>query len=156
MASAIAIPLARSVEALVVQPYEVTGEIVNVLRLERAPLEIWLECARCLLAQGQVDTYKMLLRAAIDEASSRRDPSPHAKFVHVQLLCSLADLHLQQARLAGDTEKRRELHNTANTLYFEAQRVDHLEMLPHLGLGEAALSMVRLSREEVETPHACR
>lgn len=144
MASAIAIPLARSADALLVQPHELTDDIVTILRLERAPLEIWIECARGLLAQGNVTSYSKILRAICDEASTRRDPSPNAKFVHVQALCSLADLNLQEARLTEDPEKKRELNTTANKLYFEALKVSHLEMLPHLGLGEQALAAVRI------------
>ena len=150
MASAIAIPLARSPEALVIYPHELSDGIITVLKQEQVPLEIWLECARGLLGQGQVDAYTTLLRAITVEATSRRDPSPQARFVHVQALCSLADLHLQQARLAEDVEQRRELHTTASNLYFAAQRVDHREMLPHMGLGEFAMSTVRMGLKIVK------
>lgn len=149
MTSIIAIPLARTSEVIVVQPYELTDDILNILRLESAPLEVWMECARGFLVQGRVDMYAKLLRATIDEAVARRSASPQAKFFHVQALCSLGDLNLQQAHLAEDQEQRRTLGAEANKLYFSAQKVNHLEMLPRLGLGEAALSNASLLRDHI-------
>jgi hypothetical protein len=141
MATAVTIPLPKSRESLVVQINELNEDIISILRGEDVDLKYWLECGRGLLSQGRVEAYERLLKSLIDEARRQRRP-PQPIFIHVQALCSLADLKQQQARLEEDPEKKRLLLNDANKLYFDAQKVDHREILPHLGLGELSLSKV--------------
>lgn len=141
MATAVTIPLPKSRESLIVQIDELSEDIISILRREDVDLKYWLECGRGLLSQGRVEAYTKLLKSLISEAALQHR-SPQAKFIHVQALCSLADLQQQQARLTEDQEKKRVLFAEANKLYFDAQKVDHQEMLPHLGLGELSLSKV--------------
>ena len=143
MATAAIIPLANSQELLVVEPSELSDDIIRILQRENVKFEIWMDCARGFLSQGRVDEYTRLLNSLISEVQRRRDYSPQAIFIHVQAICSLADLYQQQARLTEDSEQKRKLNAEANKLYFEARRIEDKEMLPYLGLGELALSTVR-------------
>lgn len=146
MSESIAIPLPRSGgEILTIRLDELPDNISTILRMEMAPLDTWLECSKILLMQGRIDTYARLLQDAIDEASAQQYHSPHAKYVLIKALCSLADLHVQQGRLAEDREKRQQLFGQAQKHYFRAQKVDNLELLPHIGLGEMALLSVCFS-----------
>jgi hypothetical protein len=141
MATVVTIPLQKSRESLVVNLNELNEDIILILRREDVDLKVWLECGRGLLSQDRVQAYEKLLKSLIDEAQHQKR-RPQATFIHVQALCSLADLKKQQARLAEDPEKKRLLFAEANNLYFDAQKVDHQEILPHLGLGELSLSKV--------------
>ncbi|KAL4539716.1 hypothetical protein Ndes2437B_g01927 [Nannochloris sp. 'desiccata'] len=151
MATAVTIPLPKSRESLVVNVIDLNEDIISILRREDVDLKFWLECGRALLSQGLVEAYAKLLKSLIDEAARSR--SRHDTFIHVQALCSLANLRQQQARLSEDLEKKRLLFAEANKLYFDAQKVDHQEILPHLGLGELSLSKgdTDLARKEFET-----
>jgi len=140
MATAVTIPLPKSRERLVVDLIDLNEDIISILRREGVELKFWLDCGRGLLSQGRVEAYAKLLKSLIDEAARSR--SRQDTFIHVQALCSLADLRQQQARLSEDLEKKRLLFAEANRLYFDAQKVDHQENLPHLGLGELSLSKV--------------
>jgi hypothetical protein len=141
MATAVTIPLPKSRESLVVNVNELNEDIISILRREDVDLKYWLECGRGLLSQGRVEAYEKLLKSLIDEAARpRRSSQP--RFIHIQALCSLADLKQQQGRLEENPEKKRLLIVEANGLYFDAQKVDHQEILPHLGLGELSLSRV--------------
>lgn len=143
MATAVTIPLARSHELLVLDPRELSDDIIRILQRENVNFEIWLNCARGLLSQGRVDDYIRLLKSLINEVQQRPN-SAQTKFIHVQAICSLADLYQQQSRLTEDTEQKRQLTSQANALYFSAIKVDTQEMLPHIGIGEQAFDKVRM------------
>jgi hypothetical protein len=146
MANVIRIPLPRSGETLVIRSYELSETITSILRSERVPLEIWMDCARGFLAEGKLEEYtNLLLAVKAEEENQRWNGSSRDKFVPIQALCSLADLKLQEARLAEDEKTRSELLNKAQKLYLQAQNLDVLEMLPQLGLGEISLMNVRFT-----------
>ena len=142
MATAVSIPLQRSREVLVVQQHELSESIIPILRRENVELEIWLQCARGLLRRGDVEAYTKILQSLIKEVEHIRSPTSQERFIQIQAICSLADLNLQQARLTASAETKRQLYADANRLYFDAEKVDSQEMLPHLGLGELALNRV--------------
>lgn len=150
------IPLARSHEVLAVKSHEISEDIVRVLINERASPDIWLECARVFLQQGRLDSYTRLLTTLISELPRWRGSGSSTRFAQVRAMCALADVHVQQASAADDAEAKRREYNAANRLYFEAQRVDHMEMLPHLGLGQAALAMGDISTARREFENASR
>lgn len=130
------------IQTLVLSPQDVKDQgraIVNVLQKENVPIDIWMNCARCLLNQGQIEDYSALLRIIANEAQKVRN----ATFLRIQALCSLGDLKLQQAKLSSNDDEKRSLAAEARILYFDAQKLDGQEMLPLLGIGEVALFNVR-------------
>lgn len=151
----VVIPLSRGSESLIIPASEVSEDIIRILIYERAPLESWLDAARILLVQGRENTFEKLLRTLIDEIPRWRGQSD-ARFARVQAMCALADFYLQQALLSEDPEAKREHCSAATRLCFEAQRVDHTEMLPHLGLGHAAVIIGDTSTARKEFEDASR
>ena len=129
----------RDQEILIIQPHEVSEEIISILKNERVDFQIWFDCARALLSQGHIDSYKRLLNTLSGEIRGLPNPTDRERFIRVQSICCLGDLAQQQARLSTNPEEKRRLITEANSCYFDAVRVDNKEMLPHIGLGQCAL-----------------
>eukprot|EP00191_Tetraselmis_sp_GSL018_P024283 CAMPEP_0177627260 /NCGR_PEP_ID=MMETSP0419_2-20121207/31106_1 /TAXON_ID=582737 /ORGANISM="Tetraselmis sp., Strain GSL018" /LENGTH=1041 /DNA_ID=CAMNT_0019128397 /DNA_START=74 /DNA_END=3200 /DNA_ORIENTATION=+ len=111
------------------------NDLLEVLRGEVAPLELWLALAKVYLSQGNVNNFLRLM----EEACSPEAEEFYEAYSRIRMFCALAAYYTHRGR----TEKghqRNEAFNTARQLLQEARRIDFSEQLPVLGMAQLALA----------------
>lgn len=150
---AITIPVGRSGhEFIQVGAWELTDDILNILKLEAPPLETWLEVAKGFLAQGRPDAYANVLAASVRQGAAYDDGSRRAVFCRIKILCSLAEYQLQQARLITDAAQKGVATNAAYRTLLMAKELDKAEMLPVLCIGHWQLHKVHSHQHSLAAP----
>jgi hypothetical protein len=119
--------------------------LLRVLRSSDAPIEAWRIAAEHLLVYGGPQGphhFEAVLTEATEREEGRRK-GPNESFGHIQALCCLAELKLQQAAAERGLQQRTLLLSACTNFCNKARHLDIQEQLPELVLGAAALVRVR-------------
>ena len=133
----IAVPIGGIEDQILLKPEDINYKLLGFAERQDIPLESWLDFCRVALESGDVDLFTKFAEATAKEAKNSKN-SWRGKAQRIKALCSLGDFYLERSKLVEDEVQKRELMNSANRLYFDAQRMDPKEMLPHLGIGEVS------------------
>lgn len=164
----IVIPIGSDVhhsrDQLLVTKKDVNDSLLQFMERNDVPLESWLDCCMASLESGDLDLFSRYTEKAAVVAQNRHHVSRDKKidsmnrYLRIKALCSLGDLYVEKSRVIEDGVKKRELTNAANKSYFDAQRIDPKEMLPHLGIGEVAWlnGNVSVARKEFQVAQRSR
>lgn len=95
-------------------------EVLNILRQEIAPLNIWVNLALEYYKQGCIDDFVKILEASRADASY---DYPNYEKDQMRALDTLAAYYVQQAHKEKNKEKKRELFTQATLLYTTADKV---------------------------------
>lgn len=147
----------RSQEQLLLTRKDVDLKLLNFMEGKDVPLETWLDCCMVSLESGNLDVFGKFTEKTVEVAQSRWR-GRESNYLRIKALCCLGDLYVEQSRVVEDGVKKRELTNAANKAYFDAQRIDPKEMLPHIGIGEVAwiTGNVSVARKEFQVAQRSR
>lgn len=147
----------RSQEQLLLTRKDVDLKLLNFMEGKDVPLETWLDCCMVSLESGNLDVFGKFTEKTVEVAQSRWR-GRESNYLRIKALCCLGDLYVEQSRVVEDGGKKRELTNAANKAYFDAQRIDPKEMLPHIGIGEVAwiTGNVSVARKEFQVAQRSR
>ncbi|WPT12725.1 RNA polymerase-associated protein CTR9-like protein [Picochlorum sp. SENEW3] len=150
-------PSRRSREQLLLTRKDVDLKLLNFMDGKDVPLETWLDCCMVSLESGSLDVFAKFTEKTAEVAQSRWR-GRESNYLRIKALCCLGDMYVEQSRVVEDGVKKRELTNAANKAYFDAQRIDPKEMLPHIGIGEVAwiTGNVSVARKEFQVAQRSR
>eukprot|EP00899_Mesostigma_viride_P008770 jgi/Mesvir1/17895/Mv12965-RA.1 len=113
---------------------EDSNDVLDILKAEEAPLDLWLELARAYHQQGKYSQFVQIL----EEGSSEEidEHFPDAIRERVAILIILASFYTEQARLEKEKKKRDELFNDAATKIDKASRLDQEEQMNFIARGQ--------------------
>ena len=148
----------RSREQILLTKRDVDEKLLHFMESNEVPLETWLDCCMVTLESGDVDLFYKFTEKAAHVAQRGSSNTRSDIYLKIKALCCLGDLYVEKSRVVEDAGKKRELTNAANKAYFDAQRLDPKEMLPHLGIGEVALltGNVSVARKEFQVAQRSR
>ena len=148
----------RSKEQILLTKRDVDEKLLRFMERNDVPLETWLDCCMVTLESGDVDLFYKYTEKAAHAAQRGYANNRNETYLKIKTLCCLGDLYVEKSRVVEDVGKKRELTNAANKAYFDAQRLDPKEMLPHLGIGEVALltGNVSVARKEFQVAQRSR
>ncbi|GMH35626.1 hypothetical protein BSKO_03494 [Bryopsis sp. KO-2023] len=113
-------------------------EVLEVLKAEVAPVNVWMDVALAYISNGRPDQYVRVLQ----EATSREADEFYGdrfRAERVEVLCSLAGYHLSKAQHMRDPQRKGDLQ-TAESYGIRARTLDKREMLPFLIIGVVAMA----------------
>ncbi|KAJ3706235.1 hypothetical protein LUZ61_009940 [Rhynchospora tenuis] len=148
MASCVYIPVQNSEEEVCVALDQLprdAGDIVDILKAEQAPLDLWLIIAREYYSQGKVDQFLQIL----DEGSGPEIDEYYAdvKYERIAILNALGAYYTFLATTGPPEEKERNFV-MATSYYNKASRIDTIE--PSTWIGKALLCIARDELEKLE------
>lgn len=148
----------RSREQILLTKHDVDEKLLAFMERNDVPMETWLDCCMVTLESGNVDLFYKFTEKAAQAAHRGSLNSRDDKYLKIKVLCCLGDLYVEKSRVVEDIGKKRELTNAANKAYFDAQRIDPKEMLPHIGIGEVAYltGNVSVARKEFQVAQRSR
>ncbi|XP_078429953.1 binding protein [Wolffia australiana] len=118
------------------------SDILDILKAEQAPLDIWLIIAREYFKQGKIDQFRQIL----EEGSSPEIDEYYAdvKYERIAILNALAAFHTYLAKC--ERSKKDEHFRTATQYYNRASRIDKDEPSTYIGKGQLCLAKREFSQ----------
>ncbi|MQM09698.1 hypothetical protein Taro_042575 [Colocasia esculenta] len=145
MVACVHIPVQNSeeeVEVALDQLPRDASDILDILKAEQAPLDIWLIIAREYFKQGKIEQFRQIL----EEGSSPEIDEYYAdvKYERIAILNALAAFHTYLARC--EKSKKDEHFRTATQYYNRASRIDKDEASTYIGKGQLCLAKREFSQ----------
>ncbi|XP_051148255.1 protein CTR9 homolog [Andrographis paniculata] len=143
------IPVHNSEEEVRVQldqlPRDAT-DILDILKAEQAPLDLWLVIAREYFKQGKMEQFKQIL----EEGSSPEIDEYYAdvRYERIAILTALGAYYSYLGRIETKQREKEDLFQQATKCYSKASRINVHE--PSTWLGKGRLSLLK---GEVEQAH---
>eukprot|EP00873_Tetraselmis_striata_P036611 jgi/Tetstr1/456875/TSEL_043547.t1 len=147
-AAQICIPVSHSEEVVAVpldQLPDDPDELLDILKAEEAPLQLWLEFAKAYLSQDMVKQFLHILTEGTSEEVVEYF-GDRAKYERIQIFCALASYYTAQGAGERDRSKRNVAFNQAQVHLRQAAQIDFDEQLPKLGAGQLALAQGKLDQ----------
>lgn len=143
----ICIPLRNSEEVVEVYENELpedASEIIEILKGETPPLNIWLKFAVAYYRQGRVDAFQEILHESADE--SLEDVYRDSTAERVAILDALAAYYTEAAIKTTDHQKKQAFFTEATSNFNNADKIDIHQEGTWLGKGYLLLSKGDLER----------
>ncbi|CAA6659094.1 unnamed protein product [Spirodela intermedia] len=133
---------AEEVEVALDQLPRDASDILDILKAEQAPLDIWLIIAREYFKQGKIEQFRQIL----EEGSSPEIDEYYAdvKYERIAILNALAAFHTYLARC--ERSRKDEHFRTATQYYNRASRIDKDEPSTYIGKGQLCLAKREFSQ----------
>jgi len=143
----ILIPIRNSdqvVEVKIAELPEDPTDIIDILKAELAPLDLWLQFAITYYKLGNIDAFKLILSEGTEPAIGQL--YPQAKKERIAILNTLAAYYTNLATKQKEKTKKDEYFNQATMNYNKADKIDVREDLTWVGKGVLLLAKGDISR----------
>eukprot|EP01133_Synstelium_polycarpum_P017178 gene17178-20466_t len=149
MEAAIYIPTNETSEFIKVpiNPLPEASQVINILRAEIAPLEIWLRISAEYYKQDQVEDFKNILTQVVDPAI-KEEYYKDSKLEKIAILNALASYYTQMGAVEKEKTKREEYFNQATYHFTRADLIDPKQPLTWIGKAVLLLSKGEVDRAE--------
>ncbi|EGG16854.1 RNA polymerase II complex component [Cavenderia fasciculata] len=114
-------------------------DVIEILRGEVAPLDIWLQIAIEYYKQNHIDDFKTLLGIALDPAAE--EFYKDSKFERIAMLNAMASYYTQLGNVEKDKGKKEDYYQEATYRFTKADRIDPRQPLTFIG--KAALLLAK-------------
>ena len=120
------------------------SDIVDILKAELAPLELWLELALIYFKKGNINAFKAILQEGADPALETHYPDSKAE--RIAIVNSLAGYYTTYAAKQKDKTIKAEFFSQANLNILKAEKINIADEMTWVGKGVLILSRADIPR----------